>query len=183
MNEESAFTQPPPSTPKPSNRRKLIIVFIIVLVLLVIGLVALYIIGGTIKRPTPAPLPPTPTALPTLIPTVTPSASTSATLTATPSASPTSSRGTITVSIQNGSGTPGVAQKYATTLKTAGYTKITTGNADNFEYKGVTVHVTKKYKEYLAILEKDVTKADAKAKVSGSVDDTIKTNAEVIVGK
>lgn len=176
MNEESAFSQASAPVPTPNKRKRLILIFLIVLILLVIGLVALYIIGGTIKRPTPVAVTPAPTALPTLIPTETPDASVSAVLTA-------SQAGTLRVSIQNGSGIPGAAQKYATSLKAAGYTQVTTGNADKFDYKGITLFVNQKTKLYLTQLEKDILKASASGAIKSSVDDTIKTDVQIIIGK
>ena len=186
MNEQSAFQEQPAYVQKTSNKKRLLVIFFVVLVLLIIGLVGLYFLGGSAKRQM-QPTAPIPTTAPPPVATATPEASTSAkptlTLTATPSAMTKLDRTTIAVSVQNGSGTAGVAQKYATILKNAGYTKVSTANADNFTYTGITIHVTKKYSTYLPLLQKDIAAADPKAKITATVDNTIASDAEVIVGE
>lgn len=48
-------------------------------------------------------------------------------------------RGDVKVEVQNGSGVAGLAEKGKKVLEDAGYTTVTTANADNYEYQGVTV--------------------------------------------
>lgn len=180
MNEQSAFQEQPMPVKTTSNKKRLLLIFFIILLLLIIGLIALYIIGGTSKKTTTiintVPTLPPPTATPA------PLASASAAKAASPSASPLD-RTAIRVSVQNGSGTPGAAQKYATALKDAGYTKVTSGNAASFDHTDVTILVTKKFSDYLPLLKKDLTATAGSAKILTSVDDTISGDAEVIVGK
>ncbi|MGI8420003.1 MAG: LytR C-terminal domain-containing protein [Candidatus Levyibacteriota bacterium] len=180
MNETSSFQQPA-YVQKTSNKKRLLIIFFIILLLLIIGLVGLYFLGGKTKQQS-TPTKPIPTAEPSPTIVATPIASNSATITATPSAGTKLDRSTLQVSVQNGSGTVGVAQKIADTLKKAGYIKVTTGNADAYTYEGITIHVKKKYRDYLPVLQKDLATANPKVNIKPTVDDTIKTDAEVIVG-
>ena len=183
MNEPSVFQQsplPPAPVQRTSNRKRSIIIFLIILILLIAGLVALYLIGGTTKKAAPVTTVPTLAPQPTVA--ATPAASASASPTASPSASPLD-RTKIRVSVQNGSGTPGAAQKYATALQSAGYTKVTSGNAESFDHNGVTIIVTKKFSNYLPLLQKDLAQTAGSAKILTSVDDTISTDAQVIIGK
>ncbi|MGH7204345.1 MAG: LytR C-terminal domain-containing protein [Candidatus Levyibacteriota bacterium] len=181
MNETSSFQQQPAYVQKTSNKKRLLIIFFIILLLLIIGLVGFYMLGGKTKQQA-TPTKPVPTAEPSPTVVATPIASNSAAVTATPSADTKLDRTTLQVSVQNGSGTVGVAQKIADTLKKAGYTKITTGNADAYTYEGITIHVKKKDTDYLPDLQKDLTTAYPKANIKATIDDTISTDAEVIVG-
>lgn len=47
------------------------------------------------------------------------------------------------IRVLNGSGTSGVAGKVATLLKEAGYTDVSTGNADEYDYEDVTIRYVK----------------------------------------
>jgi LytR cell envelope-related transcriptional attenuator len=183
MNETSPFQEQPAYVQKTSNKKRLLIIFFVILIILIGGLAALYLIGGSAKHkqlPTTKPIP-TAEASPTIA--VTPEASNSASLTATPSAATKLDRTVLQISVQNGSGTVGAAQKIADILKKAGYTKITTGNADAYTYKGITIYVKKKYSDYLPVLQKDISAANPQVAIKPSVDDTISTDAEVIVGQ
>jgi len=85
------------------------------------------------------------------------------------------------ISVLNGSGTPGVADKMATKLKTAGYTNVTTGNAKIFTYTGVTLYVKKQ--AYLKQMQQVIASLEPSAKITSAVDDTITGDVEVIMGK
>lgn len=182
MEGNSPFQTQPAYVGKTSNKKRLITVFLVVLVLVIAGLGALYLLGSTAKHPTPTTTTPIPTQI---IATPTP-ASSAAQLTVTPSVSPTGPStkvaiSSLAVSVLNGSGTPGVAQKAATALKSAGFSTITTGNANAYTYTGVTVYVKKHAN--LDAVQKAVTSANLGGKVTASVDATIPTDVEVIVGK
>jgi len=179
MNEESSSFQGQPAyVGNSSNKKRLVTIFFVVLFLLIAGLGALYLLGSSAKHTSNPTNPistqtvssPTPT-------TVTP------TQAATPSASlsPTSTPTSMSVSVLNGSGTVGAAGKVADALKNAGFTNITTGNANAFTYTGITVYV--KDKANLATIQKDIASLDPSAKVTASVDPTISSDVEVIVGK
>lgn len=182
MSDDSAFQGPPAYVAKTSNKKRLVIIFFVVLILVIAGLGGLYVLGNSTKK-TPNPTAPVPTEAP--VATATPEASTSGSLS--PTLAATSSAGLdrkiLKVAVLNGSGTAGAAQKIAGPLKIAGYTSLTTGNADVFTYTGITIHVKKAQSGYLKQLQKDIATADSTAKVTASIDDTISTEAEVIVGK
>lgn len=177
--EESPFQQQPKYVEKSSNKKRLVTIFFVVLVLLIAGLGALYLLGNSAKHTT-TPTTPVPTVIAS---TPTPTASSSAQLTATPSASisPTANPTSLSVTVLNGSGTAGAAGKIADALTSAGFTNVTTGNAKSFTYTGITVYV--KDKANLPKVQKAIATADPSAKVAASVDSTIPTDVEVIVGK
>lgn len=60
----------------------------------------------------------------------------------------------ITVSILNGSGITGYAGKIANILKEGGYTSVTTGNADSFDYNDATIRYSDGFKETAENIEK-----------------------------
>ena len=158
------------SSPKP----RLLLIFIIVFILIILALAGLYFLGASSGKnllqtvspaPTPTPLaaqPPTPTIVvtQTLL-----------------------ERSELTVSILNGSGTAGAARGVSSTLNGLGYTIGPIGNADRFNYQGLTIHVTQENSAYLPLLEKDLKDANPNASISASIDDSIATEAEVIVGR
>jgi hypothetical protein len=87
------------------------------------------------------------------------------------------------IAVLNGSGTPGAAKGTSTHLEELGYVITKVDNADGFEYKGLTIKIKKnKSDAYLPLLRKDLAE-DSKAEITTKVDDTIETDAEVIVGK
>jgi flagellar basal body-associated protein FliL len=184
MDGNSAFQTQPAYVQKASNRKRLIIIFLVVLVLIIAALGALYLLGSSAKHPTSAPTAPVPTEA--IVATPTP-ASTSAQLTptgATGKVTPTAAAakvGSLTVSVLNGSGIAGAAGETATSLKSAGFTNVTTGNATVYTYTGITIHV--KDKANLAAVEKAVSDVNPNAKITSGVDPTLPTDVEVIVGK
>jgi LytR cell envelope-related transcriptional attenuator len=181
MSEDSPFQGQPSYVAKSSNKKRLVVVFLVVFLLVIAGLGALYLLGSTTKK---AAKPATTMPLPTeVMSTPTPEATSSAKLSVTPTATSSASAidpATLKVSVLNGSGTPGAAGKIATALKTAGFTNVTTGNAKEYTYKGLTVTVKKK--AYLSQVQKAVA-ADSSMKVTTSVDTSLLSDIEVIVGK
>jgi flagellar basal body-associated protein FliL len=179
MNGDSAFQTQPAYVQKASSRKRLVIIFLVVLVLIIAALGALYLLGSSAKHPTPAPTTPIPT---TAIATPTPAtASAQLSPTAGVTIKPTSGASSLTVSVLNGSGTPGAAGETATALKSAGFTNVTTGNASVYTYTGITIHV--KNKANLATVEKAIASVNPNAKITSGIDPTLPTDVEVIVGK
>lgn len=181
MNGDSAFqTQPTYVVEKTSNRRRLVIIFLVVFLLIIAALGALYLLGSSARHIPTQPTNPVPTQVPAAKPTP---ASSSAQLTPTAgvTASPTPALTSLSVSVLNGSGTPGAAGQTAAALKSAGFTNITTGNASVYTYTGITVHV--KDKNNLAAVEKAIQGADPNVKLTAGVDPSLSTDIEVIVGK
>src|SRR6185369_800473 len=135
----------------------------------VIILVGLYFLGASKKGSIKAAPAATPT--PTIvqqIPTATPTPGTL-------------DRSKLNLVVLNGSGVAGAAKGISSRLGDVGYTVKKVGNAERFDYKGVTILVTKAKKGYGDLLKKDLAgKADS---ITVTVDDTISEDAEVIVGK
>jgi len=172
----------------PKRPRKIGIIFAISFVL-IIALIGLYVLGASSKKEVPI-ISPTPTFIPTLVPVATegpsPTSEVSPTKGAksTPSPTPKSSSSTKTsleITVLNGSGVAGAAKNISTFLEGLGYTIKSTGNADNYDYQGITITVSKEKSSSLTQLKKDLS--GKSATVSGSVDNSLTVDAQVIVGK
>lgn len=184
------------------NKKRVILIVIGIIIL--IGLVALAVIatggkGETEKNLTPVPtqVNETPTTVPTQspspiptlskgTPTPTPKPTTKVTPTPakgtpTPTTSADLNRENLKVAVLNGSGEAGAATKASDALKKLGYTVISSGNADNFDYATTEIQVKSTKKSYLDMLKRDLsdiyTITSATADYAGSAD------AVVIVGK
>lgn len=92
-------------------------------------------------------------------------------------------RSTLSVTVQNGSGIEGVAGKAADILKELGYNVPSTGNADNYDYKGVAIKVKKEKSNFLDLLKKDLSKDYTISSVSSDLPPSSPSDAMVIVGK
>lgn len=92
-------------------------------------------------------------------------------------------RSKLTILVQNGSGEAGVAGKAADILKSLGYAIGSTGNADNFDYKNVTVKVKSSQGEFLPLLVKDLNANYLVSDSSSDLSATASADALVIVGK
>ena len=100
---------------------------------------------------------------------------------ATPTAIPVQ-KSSIAIEIQNGNGEAGLAGKWKKVLTEAGYTTITTGNADNYEYK--TVIVQAKTAAIVAMLLKDLESPNASATAASTfLDNAASVDGIVIVGR
>lgn len=186
MQDEVPFQDFPSYTEKSSNKGRAFGI-ILVVILIIAGVVGgLYLLGKNKKSDTKSVVPthaPTPTEVISLTPSATPSGS----LTPSPKLSPTPSgtsskldRSKLGVAVLNGSGVAGAANKTSAVLKALGYTIGTTTNADKFTYTGITVLVKKAKKDYGDLLKKDLSDQGT---VTVTIDDTISTDAQVIVGK
>jgi len=92
-------------------------------------------------------------------------------------------RSKLSVTVQNGSGIEGAAGKAADVLKTLGYNIASTGNADNYDYKGVTIKVKKENSNFLDLLKKDLSKDYTIKSATSDLPPDFSTNALVIIGK
>ena len=92
-------------------------------------------------------------------------------------------RSKLSVTVQNGSGIEGVAGKAGAILKDFGYNVVSTGNADNYNYKGVTIKVKKDKSEFLDLLKKDLSKEYKITTASSGLDLGSPTDAVIIIGK
>lgn len=177
------------------------VLFIIVGVFILIGLVAFAVIatggkGESELEITPTPTQteiPTPTDMP--IPTIreeeddttpTPTGKTTPTVTGktTPTPTGTSSldRENLKIIVQNGGGVAGAATKGSDFLKELGYTIVSSGNADDFDYEETEIKVKSTKKAYLDQLKKDLSEDYT---VGTATSDYTGTDADavVIIGK
>ncbi len=181
MSEQSSFSNYPSYGEKNGRRSHFVAIFFIILLVVIIILVGLYFLGaskkGSLKLPPTAK--PTHSASSGQAPTSAQQAPT-----ATPTLTPTPvtlDRSKLNIIILNGSGVAGAAQNISTTLSDLGYTVKSVGNATRFDYVGVTISIKTDKKAYLDMLKKDLVKKAAT--ITTNTDDTIKADAEVIVGK
>lgn len=188
MKDEVPFSDFPSYTENSTNKGKAVGI-VIVVIFIIAGIVGgLYFVGKNKKSETPVVAPteaPIPTEVPTETPSATPSGSITPTSKLTPTPSGTSSkidRAKLSVAVLNGSGVVGAGKKVSDSLSALGYKIASTGNADTFDFKGITVKVTKANKDYGDLLKKDLADQTS-GSVVVSVDDTITTGAAVIVGK
>ncbi|HWY79223.1 MAG TPA: LytR C-terminal domain-containing protein [Candidatus Sulfotelmatobacter sp.] len=179
MSDGSAFQGQPVYVEKSSNKKRLVIIFLVIFLLVIAALGALYMLGSSSKH-TNQPTNPIPTDIMAATPT-TASNSAQLSVTTTASSSPTNSPKILQISVLNGSGTPGAAGQIASALQTAGYTNVTTGNAKSFTYTGVTLYA--KNAADLKQVQKVITATNATVKITASINSTIPTDVEVIVGK
>ena len=169
--------------------RRIGVIFALAFLVLVV-LIGLYVLGASSKKAS-SPIMPTLQATPTTIPVVTKEVTPQASVTGkqaspTPKATPTIQSSTLDrskleVAVLNGSGVAGAAKSTSAFLTGLGYDVTTTGNAKTYDYKGLTILVTKENSAYLNLLKKDLSQKSAS--ISARIDDTIDTDAEVIVGK
>ncbi|MDO8583286.1 MAG: LytR C-terminal domain-containing protein, partial [bacterium] len=92
-------------------------------------------------------------------------------------------RSQLSVTVQNGSGTEGVAGKAANILKELGYNVASTGNADNYNYQGVTIKVKSSKSDFLNLLKQDLSKDYSITANSSDLSSDSPTDALIIIGK
>lgn len=153
------------------NWKKLIYLLGVVLIILVLFNLFKLVVGSGKSTPKPTPTPSlkaTPTPSPSETPTPTPASL---------------NRSDLTVAVENGSGESGVAGKAKDFLKNLGYDVVSTDNADNFNYKDVTVKVKVDEKKYLPLLIKDLSAQYTIGGSSSDLDSSSSAQALVIIGK
>jgi len=145
--------------------------------------------GGTATfTATPTPTPTrtftqvSPTSTRTSTPSLTP------TLTPTPTVDPVDptsglDRSQLSITVQNGSGEAGVAGKASDVLKSLGYNVAGSGNADNFNYTGVTIQVKSAQVTYLDFLKKDLGFSYTISNATSDLPDSFSSDALVVIGK
>lgn len=92
-------------------------------------------------------------------------------------------RSKLSITVVNGSGIEGSAGKAATILKDLGYNVTSTGNADNFDYQGVTIKAKKESSKFLDLLKKDLSKNYTVSASSSDLSSDSPTDAIIIIGK
>lgn len=66
-------------------------------------------------------------------------------------------KSSLVIQVLNGSGVSGAAGEVQTILEDAGYSDITTGNADSFDYEDITISVKSTKSNFLKLLETDLS--------------------------
>lgn len=92
-------------------------------------------------------------------------------------------RSKLSVIVQNGSGIEGSAGKAKNILKDLGYNVVSTGNAENYNYQGVTIKVKKEKSNFIDLLKKDLSKNYTVKSTSPDLPSSSSTDALVIIGK
>lgn len=168
-----------------SPKKLLLIAGLIIVVLLFLNFLRGNLFKSSKVTPTPSPVS---VETPTLSPEG--SSSPSASPTATPKASVSSvdkvtglNRANLSVAIQNGSGESGVAGTASTFLTGLGYNVASTGNADNFNFTGVTVQVKSSKSDFLSLLKKDLSTKYTVSSATSDLSATSSADALVIIGK
>lgn len=88
----------------------------------------------------------------------------------------------VSIQIMNGSGIAGLAGKAAQDLKDSGYTSLSMGNADNFDYQGLHVYYNKdEFRNEAQNVGNILTKKYGELRLSQS--DAYKNDVTVILGK
>ena len=87
------------------------------------------------------------------------------------------------ISVQNGSGESGVAAKAAGILKDAGYVISSTGNADNYDYQGVTIQIKSSKKSFLNGLKQALSSDYSVSSTSTDLSEDESFDALVIIGQ
>lgn len=96
-----------------------------------------------------------------------------------PEASEEPVEGELSVSVLNGSGVPGAAGKVVDIIKGLGYSEVSAGNADNFDYEQTIV----RYKsEYTDEADEIVEALDGYDVVKEELDDDSEYDIEIVVG-
>jgi hypothetical protein len=171
---------------KTASKSRLVLIFLFLIIGAGLLFVGVKLLGMQSSNKQVAVVTPTPTLMPTDTPTPEVTATPSASLTPTPSTkltpSPTVTQ-SLTLSVLNGSGTPGAAGDMASALKKLGYTVASTGNADSFTYTGITVKIKKSKSDQLTQLKKDVSTVTPVSSTSATLSESTSVDAQVIVGK
>lgn len=92
-------------------------------------------------------------------------------------------RSKVSIIVQNGSGVEGAASKAARILTNAGYVNVSTGNADNYNYQGVTIKVKNGQNNLLNLLKKDLSKDYTISSVTFDLPSDSSSAAVIIIGK
>ncbi len=104
----------------------------------------------------------------------------------TPTASPTPKpldRSKLSIQVLNGNGEPGASKKGSDFLEPLGYNIVEVSNADNFQYKKITIKIKQSKNEYLDQLKKDLEKNYEIGSTSAELAETTREDAVVIIGK
>ncbi len=182
--ENIGFTSSPPQVGVKKKNSKLWIIIVLAVILAIGGY---FIFANSQKKEETQPVEViSPTEEPIATPTedVTP---TEEATTPSPSPRPTtgvvSSAHDLNIQVLNGSGTVGVAGDVKSYLAGKGYKNLETGNADNFDYTGVTVQIKSSQSKFLSDIQDDLSAKYTLASGSGTLSANSDFDVAIIVGK
>jgi hypothetical protein len=182
--EETPLEVIPTFTPQKRQFNKRPVYLVLVIIVLILLFVGFRVASSNQKNKAPTPASnaaiATPTETPT--PTTAPSISVSPIPTSVDKASGLD-RSKLSVTVQNGSGTAGVAGKATDVLKKLGYDVVASGNADNFNYTNVTIQVKSAKSDFLALLKKDLGFSYTIGSATSDLPDSFSSDALVIIGQ
>jgi hypothetical protein len=92
-------------------------------------------------------------------------------------------RSKLSIAVENGSGVEGTAGKAAKVLQDLGYNIVSTGNADNFNYVGVTIQAKASQSSFLNLLKKDLANDYTITTSSSDLTPDSPTDCVIIIGK
>lgn len=167
INTTSPYTTAGMSSGRKRGPKKLLLALLAIILIVVLG----FLLKGKLFKSSTA----TPTPSPVSQESPTPQES------ATPS--PSLDRSKLSVQIENGSGTSGVAGTASSFLKNLGYNVVSTGNADNFNFTGVTIQVKSSKSDFLTILKNDLKANYTISSATSDLSATSSADALVIIGK
>jgi hypothetical protein len=189
--EDAAFQDAGPAFSVPQRKSPKRFIYLVVAIVII---VLLYIFGSRFlssKKQT-STIKPTPTVKLKITQTPTPAISGTISPTSGPKVTPTINpvdkasgldRRKLSVEVQNGSGVEGAASKVSDLLKSLGYNVVSSGNADNFDYNGLTVEVKTGSSDYLDLLKADLENKYSVSSTSTDLSATNSADALVIIGK
>lgn len=170
--------------------------FLLGLIILIIGGIAfgaykLLVGSQTSQLPIPTPTPTeilSPTDTPTETSEISPTPEPTPTPTSKPTVNPVDEttgldRSKLSVSVQNGSGETGAANKMAEVLRSFGYRVAKIGNADTTDYEKVNIEVKSDKSSFLTLLKRDIAVTYSVGSTSATLSATASADAIVIVGK
>lgn len=172
--EDLAYQDPSSVRRGRRNLKPIIILSVISVLLLVLIFSVIKALSSQNPSSTQSPVQTSsPIQTPTPAPTTTPQATSGATL----------NRSDLSVRVENGSGGSGVASKGSAFLKNLGYSIASSGNADNFNYKGVTIKIKKDKSSYLEQLKKDLSGSYTIDSATSDLPSSSAYDALVIIGE
>lgn len=177
------------------SKRLIVFVGLFLLILILLGSAIYFITRDKSTEPSdnnaqvtqPASQEATSTPAPTQVVSPTPEKSTTPSKTPTKTLSPaptsTTAKSDLKVSVQNGSGLTGAAAKASDTLKAAGFNVVSTGNADNSDYTGVTIQIKNSQKSHLGAVESALSKDYTVGSTTADLPESTSYDVLVIIGK
>ena len=190
--EDAAFQDAAPAFNIPSKKSPKRFIYLVIAIIIVILIFVFFSrFFSSSKKETQKPIPTT-TVVEKITPTPEISKEPDSDETPTPTVRPTTNpvdkatgldRSKLNIEVQNGSGVVGAAGKVSDFLKDLGYRVGTVGNADNFDYTGVTISVNSAISDYLELLKSDLSEKYTISLASSDLSASVSADALVIIGK